>query len=82
MRFNRYADDMHRYAARRLGTETADDLMAETFVIAFQQRRRYDVSRPQARSWLYGIVTSLVGRAPARRGPQATRRPTPAWGSE
>ena len=68
--FNRYADDIHRYAARRLGTEAADDLMAETFVIAFQQRRRYDVSRPQARPWLYGIVTNLVGqhrRAEARR---------------
>ncbi|WP_372487914.1 RNA polymerase sigma factor [Streptomyces guryensis] len=67
---NRYADDIHRYAARRLGTETADDLMAEAFVIAFRQRRRYDVSRPQARSWLYGIVANLVGRhrrAEARR---------------
>ena len=31
--FDRYADDIHRYAARRLGTEAADDLMAETFVI-------------------------------------------------
>ncbi|WP_405811482.1 RNA polymerase sigma factor [Streptomyces sp. NBC_01520] len=68
--FNRYADDIHRYAARRLGTEAADDLMAETFVIAFQQRRRYDLSRPHARPWLYGIVTNLVGghrRAEARR---------------
>jgi RNA polymerase sigma factor (sigma-70 family) len=68
--FNRYADDIHRYAARRLGTEVADDLMAETFVIAFQQRRRYDLSCPQARPWLYGIVTNLVGRhrrAEARR---------------
>ncbi|MDX6350333.1 MAG: hypothetical protein QOF84_5123, partial [Streptomyces sp.] len=43
---SRYADDIHRYAARRLGIEAADDLMAETFVIAFQQRRRYDLSRP------------------------------------
>ena len=68
--FSRYADDIHRYAARRLGAEAADDLMAETFVIAFQQRRRYDLSRPQARPWLYGIVTNLVGqhrRAEARR---------------
>ncbi|MCX5410972.1 RNA polymerase sigma factor [Streptomyces sp. NBC_00059] len=68
--FDRYADDIHRYAARRLGTEAADDLMAETFVIAFQQRRRYDLARPHARPWLYGIVTNLVGghrRAEARR---------------
>src|SRR4051794_32957455 len=68
--FNRYADDIHRYAARRLGAEAADDLMAETFVIAFQRRRGYDLSRPHARPWLYGIVTNLVGqhrRAEARR---------------
>lgn len=68
--FHRYADDIHRYAARRLGTEAADDLMAETFVIAFQQRRGYDLSKPQARPWLYGIVTNLVRghrRAEARR---------------
>ncbi|MGY6023371.1 RNA polymerase sigma factor [Streptomyces spinosirectus] len=68
--FSRYADDIHRYAARRLGAEAADDLMAETFVIAFQRRRGYDLSRPHARPWLYGIVTNLVGqhrRAEARR---------------
>ncbi|AEN11587.1 MULTISPECIES: RNA polymerase sigma factor [unclassified Streptomyces] len=68
--FHRYADDIHRYVARRLGAEAADDLMAETFVVAFQQRRRYDLDRPEARPWLYGIATNLVGghrRAEARR---------------
>ncbi|MGW8887372.1 RNA polymerase sigma factor [Streptomyces sp. NPDC055749] len=68
--FDRYADDIHRYTARRLGTEAADDLMADTFVIAFQRRRRYDLSRPHALPWLYGIVTNLIGqhrRAEARR---------------
>ena len=57
-------------SARRLGTQVADDLMAETFVIAFQRRRHYDVTRPQARHWLYGIATKLIGqhnRAEARR---------------
>ncbi|SEG67721.1 RNA polymerase sigma-70 factor, ECF subfamily [Actinacidiphila yanglinensis] len=68
--FDRYAEDIHRYAARRVGAEVADDLMAEAFVVAFQRRRRYDVSRPQARPWLYGIATNLVHdhrRAEARR---------------
>lgn len=60
--FDRYADDIHRYIARRLGSDTADDLMAETFVIAFQRRRRYDLSHPHARPWLYGIATNLIGR--------------------
>ncbi|WP_336111515.1 RNA polymerase sigma factor [Streptomyces sp. PTD9-10] len=60
--FDRYADDIHRYVARRLGSDTADDLMAETFVIAFQRRRRYDLSHAHARPWLYGIATNLIGR--------------------
>jgi RNA polymerase sigma factor (sigma-70 family) len=60
--FDRYADDIHRYIARRLGSDTADDLMAETFVIAFQRRRRYDLSHAHARPWLYGIATNLIAR--------------------
>jgi RNA polymerase sigma factor (sigma-70 family) len=60
--FDRYADDIHRYVARRLGPGPAEDALAETFVIAFQHRRRYDLSRPHARPWLYGIATNVVGR--------------------
>lgn len=68
--FDRYADDIHGYVSRRLGVEVADDLMAEAFAVAFQRRRRYDVSWPQARPWLYGIATKLISehrRAEARR---------------
>jgi RNA polymerase sigma-70 factor (ECF subfamily) len=60
--FDRYADDIHRYVARRLGPDAADDLMAETFVTAFQRRRSYDLSHAHARPWLYGIATNLIGR--------------------
>ncbi|MEV5343567.1 RNA polymerase sigma factor [Streptomyces sp. NPDC052676] len=60
--FDRYADDIHRYIARRLGSDTADDLTADTFVIAFQRRRRYDPAQGHARPWLYGIATNLVSR--------------------
>ncbi|MFI0452648.1 RNA polymerase sigma factor [Actinomadura sp. 6N118] len=78
--FDRYADDIHRYAARRLGAHVADDLMAETFVIAFQRRDRYDLARADARPWLYGIVSNLVGhhgRAEARRLRAMSRLPAP-----
>lgn len=70
MLFDRRADAVHRYAARRLGTEAADDVMAETFTTAFQQRRRYDLERADARPWLFGIATNLISRhrrAKARR---------------
>ncbi|MFJ4620818.1 RNA polymerase sigma factor [Streptomyces sp. NPDC088812] len=68
--FDRYAQDVHRYLARRLGSDAADDLTAETFVVAFQRRRRDDLTRDNARPWLYGIATRLVARhrrAEARR---------------
>jgi RNA polymerase sigma factor (sigma-70 family) len=60
--FDRYAADIHRYAARRLGASTADDLVAETFLVAFRRRGSYDTGRSQARPWLYGIATSLIAR--------------------
>ncbi|GGO54598.1 RNA polymerase sigma factor [Streptomyces lasiicapitis] len=79
--FDRHADAVHRYAARRLGGEVADDLVAETFTTAFQQRHRYDPARgagADARPWLFGIATNLVSRhrrAEARRFKAMARVP-------
>jgi RNA polymerase sigma factor (sigma-70 family) len=60
--FDRHAGELHRYVARRLGAGVADDLVAETFLAAFRQRREYDLARLDARPWLYGIATNLVSR--------------------
>ena len=60
--YDRYAADIHRYAARRVGTGHADDIVAETFLAAFRRRASYDTSRRMARPWLYGIATNLLGR--------------------
>ncbi|MGI5268100.1 RNA polymerase sigma factor [Nonomuraea sp. CA-218870] len=60
--FTRHAPALKRYAVRRLGAEAAEDVVAETFVAAFRQRARYDLTRPDARPWLYGIATNLIGR--------------------
>ncbi|WP_158852164.1 RNA polymerase sigma factor [Saccharothrix deserti] len=68
--FDRHAPHIQRYLARRLGPQVADDLVAETFLTAFDKRQRYDQARPDARPWLYGIATNLVGqhrRQEARR---------------
>jgi RNA polymerase sigma factor (sigma-70 family) len=59
--FHRHAVEIRRYVARRLGPDVADDITAETFLVAFRQRERYDIRRPSARPWLYGIATNLVG---------------------
>jgi RNA polymerase sigma factor (sigma-70 family) len=60
--YDRHHQRVHRYVARRLGHDLADDLMAETFLIAFQARARYDPAYADARPWLYGIATNLIGR--------------------
>jgi RNA polymerase sigma factor (sigma-70 family) len=68
--FDRHAPHIHRYLARRAGRQVADDLVAETFLAAFAKRDRYDLKNADARPWLYGIATNLVGqhrRAEARQ---------------
>ncbi|WP_378251761.1 RNA polymerase sigma factor [Actinomadura gamaensis] len=60
--FDRYYDAIHGYAARRLGPAAADDVAAETFLIAFDRRAGYDLARPDARPWLYGIASNLIAR--------------------
>jgi DNA-directed RNA polymerase specialized sigma24 family protein len=60
--FRRHAPDIHRYVVRRLGPGPADDVVAETFLTAFRLRSRYSHDRMDARPWLYGIATNLIGR--------------------
>jgi RNA polymerase sigma factor (sigma-70 family) len=60
--FDRHAAAIYRYIARRLGRDAADDLVSETFLAAFRQRARYDGTNADARPWLYGIATRLIGR--------------------
>lgn len=60
--FDRHAPAVHRYIAQRLGPDAADDLVSETFLVAFRKRRQYDAAHADARPWLYGIATRLVGR--------------------
>ena len=59
--FRRHAPYIQRYVVRRLGQDAADDIVAETFLLAFRQRDSYDQARSDARPWLYGIATNLIG---------------------
>ena len=61
--FDRHAATVHRYLTRRAGTGAAEDLLAQTFLVAFAGRARYDTSRPEALPWLYGIATNVLRRA-------------------
>ncbi|MGK3206311.1 RNA polymerase sigma factor [Amycolatopsis sp. MEPSY49] len=60
--FDRHSRHIHRYLVRRLGPTAADDVLADTFLVAFSKRAKFDLARPDARPWLYGIATNLVSR--------------------
>lgn len=58
--FERHFVAIHRYLARRLGADVADDLAGDVFRIAFERRQDFDLARPSALPWLYGIATKLM----------------------
>jgi RNA polymerase sigma factor (sigma-70 family) len=60
--FDRHAPRIHQYAARRVGRDLADDLVAETFLAAFAKRDQYRTAYRDAGPWLYGIATNLIGQ--------------------
>jgi RNA polymerase sigma factor (sigma-70 family) len=60
--FDRYSAMLYRYVSKRLGPEPAEDIVGETFLVAFSRRKSYDPSYPDARPWLFGILTKLVSR--------------------
>jgi RNA polymerase sigma factor (sigma-70 family) len=60
--YDRYAGQLYRYAYQRVGAQAAEDVVAETFLAAFQRRRSDDLTRPDARPWLFGILTRKLAR--------------------
>jgi RNA polymerase sigma-70 factor (ECF subfamily) len=61
--FDAYYADIHRYAGGRLGADLADDVVSETFLVAFRERARFDVTvGARALPWLYGIATNVIRR--------------------
>jgi RNA polymerase sigma-70 factor (ECF subfamily) len=59
---HRHAAAITRYVTRRLGADAAEDVAAETFLIAFRQRARYASDGRDCLPWLYGIATRLCHR--------------------
>lgn len=58
--YDRHATLIYRYAARRAGQHAAEDVMSETFLVAFERRDAFDMTVDDARPWLYGIATTLL----------------------
>jgi RNA polymerase sigma-70 factor (ECF subfamily) len=57
--FDRHATAVHRYLGRRVG-ELADDLLSETFLIAFRRRAAWRAMHLEVRPWLFGIATNVL----------------------
>lgn len=60
--FDRHARALGDYAARRVGTSLARDIVAETFRVACERLDVYEPGRGGERAWLFGIATNLIRR--------------------
>ena len=60
--FDRHQASVHAYAARRAGVDAADDVLADVFLAAFAQRKRFDTTVGSALPWLYGIAANTLRR--------------------
>lgn len=56
--FDQHAGSLHRYLSARVGAHDADDLVAQTFLIAMRRRQSFDPELGEARAWLFGIATN------------------------
>lgn len=58
--YDRHEASLYRYAHRRAGAGIAEDLVAETFLVAFARRHRFNPACGDARAWLFGILTKEI----------------------
>jgi RNA polymerase sigma factor (sigma-70 family) len=75
--FDRHWPAIHAFCTSRAGA-AGEDIAAESFRIAFDDRRRFDTRFADARPWLYGIATNLLRHhfRSAERGRRALARTT------
>lgn len=58
---------VHAYGSRRVGPDAADEIAAETFLVAW---RRFDQLPAEALPWLYGVARNIVSRHRMKTGRQ------------
>ena len=68
--FERHARVIVAYAARRVGADAAEDVLSETFLVAFRRRGDFDASSDSAKPWLFGIASRHIARHRAREARQ------------
>ncbi len=60
--YDEHVDAVFGYLARRLGPDSARDVVADVFEVAVAQHDRFDPARGSPRAWLFGIATNLIRR--------------------
>jgi RNA polymerase sigma factor (sigma-70 family) len=60
--YDRHARALLRYCARRVGPGVAEDVVADTFLVAYERRHAFDPGRSEGLPWLYGIATNILRR--------------------
>lgn len=60
--FDRHARSVLAFAAYRVGRQVADDVLSETFLVAFRRRADFDPSADSAAPWLIGIASRVIRR--------------------
>ena len=58
--FDRHASTVYAYARKRIGMTAGEEILAQTFLTAFEKRARFDLSYESARPWLLGIATNII----------------------
>ncbi|MDX8031027.1 RNA polymerase sigma factor [Lentzea sp. BCCO 10_0856] len=57
---SRHETAIGNYLARRVGRQTAEDVLGDVWVAAYASRATYDCSYPEARPWLYGVALNRL----------------------
>ncbi|MBF0815321.1 RNA polymerase sigma factor [Microbacterium paludicola] len=68
--FERHATAIGGYARRRVGHDAVDDVLSETFLVAFRRRGSFDTRWGTARPWLLGIATRVIKKHRATEAAQ------------
>lgn len=60
--FDRHARVVNSFATYRIGRHAAEDVLSETFLVAFRRRADFDAGVDSAVPWLLGIASRLIRR--------------------
>lgn len=60
--FDRHARAVNAFATYRIGQHAAEDVLSETFLVAFRRRADFDTDVESAAPWLLGIASRLIRR--------------------